>query len=221
MRTSQEARTRRRRQAGLITVAIAGAAIFAWVATQVFSGATMTLDANVRALVHGRSTATMTAAMKGITVLGSGNVWAPLALIAIAAIRSAAMRAIAIPLAVTASGAGILDQILKHLLPRVRPAPFFEVAMPRFSSFPSGHALLALSLYGMLAWLIASRLSSVTGRACVWTAAAALILAVGFSRVYLGVHHFTDVVAGYAAGAVWLSVVFMAMHGTRTGARRL
>jgi membrane-associated phospholipid phosphatase len=101
-------------------------------------------------------------------------------------------------------------EILKLLLPRARPMPFFGIAPSALSSFPSGHALFAVSLYGTLAWQIASRLTGACRRAGVWVGASVLILAIGSSRVYLGVHYLSDVLAGYAAGIAWASAVLLA-----------
>ena len=73
--------------------------------------------------------------------------------------------------------------------------------------FPSGHALLSFCLYGVLAAVLAARLKGRRARALVWAAAALLVLLVGLSRLYLGVHYPSDVLAGYAAAFVWVVAV--------------
>ena len=104
------------------------------------------------------------------------------------------------------AGGGLLDALLKLAIRRPRP-PDAARFLPHASwSFPSGHAMVSLVAYGMLAYLLvllwahrrSVQLSVVLG-------AALLVVAIGMSRLYLGVHHFSDVVAGYAAGALWLS----------------
>ena len=103
-------------------------------------------------------------------------------------------------------GAGILDQVLKEAIQRPRPAYAAAILHGHSFSFPSGHALASLVAYGMTAYfVIVLWLRDVPGRSVGTVAAAILILAIGVSRLYLGVHYFTDVIAGYAAGAVWLS----------------
>ena len=86
-------------------------------------------------------------------------------------------------------GGGILNQVLKRIFERVRPDIFPVIAESGYS-FPSGHAMGAICFYGILAYF--------AGLAGIY------ILLIGLSRVYLGVHYPTDILAGYAAGATWL-----------------
>src|SRR5205823_14113617 len=73
-------------------------------------------------------------------------------------------------------------------------------------SFPSGHAMGSLIGYGMLAYvLVVLRFHRRSTQISVLLGAALLIMAVGVSRLYLGVHYFSDVVGGYAAGLLWLA----------------
>ncbi len=71
-----------------------------------------------------------------------------------------------------------------------------------FYSFPSGHAMVSLVIYGMLSYLLATRFHR--KRKSILSVTILLIAAIGLSRLYLGVHWPTDVIAGYAAGLVWL-----------------
>jgi undecaprenyl-diphosphatase len=103
-------------------------------------------------------------------------------------------------------GAGILDWALKVAVQRPRPAYAAAILHGHSFSFPSGHALASLVAYGMTAYfVIALRTKQASSRSTVTCLATILIFAIGVSRLYLGVHYFTDVIAGYAAGAVWLS----------------
>jgi len=208
--TNRAAHRARRQPRCLGALCVVGVASFVWVAVQVFTAAPLAVDGAARAFAQQRSTPALTAAMQAITVLGSVSVAPALVLMALAAVRWPALRGFAVPILVAAAGAGLLDEILKLLLPRARPMPFFGIAPSALSSFPSGHALFAVSLYGTLAWQIASRLTGACRRACVWVGASVLILAVGSSRVCLGVHYLSDVLAGYAAGIAWASAVLLA-----------
>jgi undecaprenyl-diphosphatase len=102
-----------------------------------------------------------------------------------------------------AAGSGALSVALKLLIQRPRPA----VATVHLGSwsFPSGHAMASLITYGMLAYLLLQRTPRPGPRLAILSAAALLIAAIGFSRLYLGLHYFSDVVGGYAAGTVWLT----------------
>jgi len=92
--------------------------------------------------------------------------------------------------------------MLKHLFERARPEAFQIVAESGFS-FPSGHAMVSLCFYGIVAFLIV-RKRSLQWRIAGAVVATLLIVGIGVSRIYLGVHYPSDVVAGYAAGATWL-----------------
>lgn len=103
-------------------------------------------------------------------------------------------------------GAGILDWSLKVAVHRPRPAYAVAILHGHSFSFPSGHALASLLAYGMTAYfVIVLKVKESSSRTTVICVAMILVLAIGVSRLYLGVHYFTDVVAGYAVGAVWLS----------------
>ncbi len=103
-------------------------------------------------------------------------------------------------------GASVLNSILKAIIHRPRPVYAAAYLHTYTYSFPSGHAMGSLIGYGMLAYLLivlwTERRSTRLG---VIAVTAVLVLAIGMSRLYLGVHYFSDVVGGFAAGVVWLS----------------
>ncbi len=105
------------------------------------------------------------------------------------------------------AGAAVLTVILKNIIQRPRPVDAANFLYGTSFSFPSGHALGSLVGYGMLAYVIGYLwIDSVRGRVRLAIATVVLVAAIGISRLYLGVHYFSDVVAGYAVGILWLSV---------------
>jgi undecaprenyl-diphosphatase len=114
-------------------------------------------------------------------------------------------------------GAQLQNNVLKDLFQRTRPTPLVGLIAAQAFSFPSGHAMVAAAFYlfvGYVSWrLLRGRLRV----ACV-TAIVVVVLVVGLSRLYLGVHYFTDVVAGYLAGLAWANAVIIG--GTLLGRRR-
>jgi undecaprenyl-diphosphatase len=113
------------------------------------------------------------------------------------------------------AGSELLAWALKHAMHRERP--IFEVAYATEGSFsfPSSHVLGALVGYGMIAYFVFCLTASRLWRALAVALAAMLVLAVGYSRLYLGLHFFSDVVGGLAAGAVWLTTCITALEVAR------
>lgn len=111
------------------------------------------------------------------------------------------------------AGVGLLDDALKVAIHRPRPDDFPAlIPQPSSWSFPSGHAMTALVGYGMLAYVLLLVTKTHRTRVVIVIGAAVLILIIGLSRLYLGVHYFSDVVGGYAAGVVWLSICIGAVE---------
>ncbi|GJM29094.1 MAG: phosphatidylglycerophosphatase B [Cyclobacteriaceae bacterium] len=101
--------------------------------------------------------------------------------------------------------AALLNIILKFAIDRQRPQGV-EIIDAGGLSFPSGHAMGSFAFYGFLIFLVWAHIKSRPKRIILSIALAGLILLIGFTRVYLGVHYPSDVVAGYAAGLSWLAI---------------
>jgi membrane protein DedA with SNARE-associated domain/membrane-associated phospholipid phosphatase len=110
------------------------------------------------------------------------------------------------------AGSSILTNIVKALVDRPRPPAATQLVEAARSSFPSGHVSESTAVYGMLAVLIAGATRSWRSRVAVWTGTVVLLLLIGVSRLYLGVHWLTDVVGGYALGAMWMVAMLMPVH---------
>ena len=183
---------------------------FAWLGREMLAGDTLRFDQSVRAWVHQLASPAMTRAMTVISALGYGALIVEL-IIAVAIFSWLRWRRAAIWLAIAMTGALLLDLTLKYVYRRQRPSAFFGVA-PDTYSFPSGHALCSLCFYGVMAGLLSARIKSLPWRIALWAAAGLLIIAIGLSRIYLGVHYPSDVVAGYLAAAVWVTAVIVLDH---------
>jgi undecaprenyl-diphosphatase len=105
-------------------------------------------------------------------------------------------------LVVSLTGAAATGYVLKVLVGRLRPDGLIPAIVETGFSFPSGHAVASMAFYGFLAFLISRRYPEY--RKIVLTFAAIIILTIGASRLYLGVHFPSDVLGGYALGALWL-----------------
>lgn len=113
-------------------------------------------------------------------------------------------------------GSGLLDGALKLAIRRPRPELAANFLSHLSWSFPSGHSMASMVTYGMVAYLV---ILAVKGRKPLQIAislcAVLLILSIGFSRLYLGVHYFSDVLGGFTAGALWLSACISGLEVAR------
>ena len=202
-----------------MTISISTIVLFSWIADEMLEGDTARFDESIRSLVHSFASPTLTHLMFGMSFMGAAGMIA-LLLVAVGLFAwKRWWRGIGW-LLITMLGATILDITLKHGFHRARPEPFFGT-LPQTYSFPSGHSLFSFCFYGVLAGLINARIRSWWLRIVLFVTAATMIGMIGLSRVYLGVHYPSDVVAGYLAGAIWVSTMVVAdrLRRTRQGVK--
>jgi membrane-associated phospholipid phosphatase len=190
--------------------AVAALVIFAWLAESVLRGQTLRLDGFVRGTVHSWATPGLTAVLRSITQLGSARVLITFCVVLIASLLWTGRKRAAMVFAIGASGSELLNELLKQLFHRARPDPFFGFAEPPDYSFPSGHAVMSCCIYGVAAAIVTTRIESHLGKVLVWAGAALLAALIGLSRIYLGVHYPSDVIAGFAAAIVWVTALWVA-----------
>jgi membrane-associated phospholipid phosphatase len=107
---------------------------------------------------------------------------------------------------VSTGGAMAINTILKNIFQRQRPQELARrIKLPKSHSFPSGHSLLSAATYPIVIHHLVER-RSMPVQAVAHTMAGVVILSVGFSRVYFGVHFPSDVLGGFAAGFGWLGI---------------
>jgi undecaprenyl-diphosphatase len=204
--------------------AVGALLFFGWLAGAVLRGQTLEMDGAIRNAVHTWASPRLTQAMLGVTELGAPSVLVPLGLLVAWRLYVTGRRRAAAIFAVAAVGAESLDIVLKVVFRRARPEAFFGYAQPLGYSFPSGHSIVSCCFYGVTAAILTVRMRSLAARIATWTVAALLVAAIGFSRVYLGVHYPTDVLAGYVAGIIWVAAVRLAyeirLRRGRTRAQR-
>jgi undecaprenyl-diphosphatase len=187
--------------------------LFAWLGNEMLQGDTQHFDQMIREWVHRYASPGMTSAMNAISLLGYNILIVELA-IALAIFAWLRWRRALLWLVVAMTGSLVLDLTLKYIYHRTRPTAYFGMA-PHSYSFPSGHALCSFCFYGVVAGLLSARIKSLALQMVIWCLAAALVIAIGVSRIYLGVHYPSDVVAGYLAATVWVGTVIVLDHVRR------
>ena len=174
----------------------------------VHSATVSAFDKHITSMVVGRRTNALNEVMKAITWLGS---WVALVITAVVVLVLAArgrLRWFAVLLAVVAwAGEAGGVTLAKHVVNRQRPPADIRLITAHGWSWPSGHTATAVLLFSVLAMVVTRFVCSRRTRVASWFAAAIAIGAVGFSRIELGVHWTTDVVASLVFVSVWLLVI--------------
>lgn len=178
----------------------AALAAFLVLAHEVNGGETLRFDAAVFYYFQARQSSAGHALMTLVSLPASGWAISAVSLTCVLIFwRKPAWRMEALSLLLAGPGGQGIVYGLKALFHRARPETAFAALG---YSFPSGHAFAAVTLYGMLAYWLARGIPRYRG--WIWAAAILLVLLIGFSRIYLGVHYASDVAAGFAAGLPWL-----------------
>lgn len=150
----------------------------------------------------------LTFCMKGITYLSSSFVILPLTFVLLFLLKNKKQK---IGIICNIGGIVFLNQILKRILKRNRPN-IYPLLIVSGYSFPSGHAMVSLAFYGFLTMLIYQQCTSKKRKRIAELATILLILLIGFSRIYLGVHYASDVIAGYLCAICYLFLFNKAYH---------
>jgi membrane-associated phospholipid phosphatase len=197
----------------LLLLLIVAACVFGAIAEDVVTGDPLTItDARFSAWLHEHSVASLTRFLLVVTHIHStlGVTAMTLAVCAYLWIKRLRVQVLILTLAVF--GGMLLNALLKRVF--VRPRPKFENPLLTLTSysFPSGHTMMATVFYGTLCFVVMTRVRGWRRRALASFVSAFLILLVGFSRIYLGVHYLSDVLAAIAEGLAWLAFCVIAVE---------
>ena len=179
---------------------------FVELADEVVEGESRAFDRAVLLWIHSTFPGWLNEPMRLITALGYYWFVLPLLVVVVFLFYRRGWRLSAVLLSVSTAGSILLTTILKAVFERARPELFNSGYHASFYSFPSGHATVAVGFYGMLTLILAYRLRGFA-RWAVLLSGVLIVLLIGFSRLYLGVHYPTDVLAGYLSALLWLVCV--------------
>ncbi len=153
---------------------------------------------------HQLANPTLDNLMVPITQLGNPVFVIPVATLTLGILVGSRRKSAALMFAIACLGGVILNTGLKLVFTKPRPELWHRLIVETSYSYPSGHALGSMVLYGMIAYLLSQRYPKFSS--IIYVAAAGLILTICFSRLYLGVHWPTDIMAGLGIGLLWLIV---------------
>ncbi len=190
-----------------LLISLAALWLFAGITEDVIHHDPLTrLDLSFADWLHSQTTPLGNAIFNAISLIGSPGVVGALGLTVTVILFVKRQRTMLLGWIAAFAGTGFLNWSLKLAIHRPRPSYSLQYLHGESFSFPSGHAMGSLVAYGMLAYVLNTLWIKDRGRkTLVVVLTAVLVLAIGVSRLYLGVHYFSDVVGGYAAGLVWLA----------------
>ncbi|MGP1384125.1 MAG: phosphatase PAP2 family protein [Thainema sp.] len=172
-------------------------------AEEVLEQEAFAFDESVLLWINQFSNPVLDQVMLAVTRLGDPHVVVPLTCIGFIWFWWQWRWRVAVIFAVNCLGGAVLSNGLKLFFSKPRPQLWAQLITETSYSFPSGHALGSMVLYGFSAFLLAQHFAEY--KHLIYGLAVLLISSIGFSRLYLGVHWPTDVLAGYSVGFLWIS----------------
>ncbi|WP_437634724.1 phosphatase PAP2 family protein [Sorangium sp. So ce854] len=192
------------------------ALVFVALAEAVSGGSPLVqVDLALARALYGATSSAGVAALGAFTHLGSGWALTVVALVVAAVLLGRRARVLAVGWLIALAGGGLLNYALKALFARPRPSFDDPLAVAAGWSFPSGHSMATFVTFGMLSYLGILFARTLRVRVAIVALAMSWTVAMGFSRMYLGVHYLSDVLAGFAAGSMWLAVCISGIEVAR------
>jgi undecaprenyl-diphosphatase len=201
-------------------IAIVFTWIFSEIAEKVRRGSTQPFDEAVMRWIANHQYPQLQAVMLEITSLGTGTVVAMIVFVAGMFLWLNKHKHSAILLIAATIGGLVLDNLLKIGFNRPRPQIFKWGTYAVSSSFPSGHAMSSIIVYGTVAYLAARLQRDVRSRILTMVMAGVIILAICASRMYLGVHYPSDIAAGLVIGLAWSGFCMAVLEAAQLYAKR-
>ncbi|HVU14123.1 MAG TPA: phosphatase PAP2 family protein [Phototrophicaceae bacterium] len=184
---------------------------FVHLISEVFREQETQLDQAVANAVHAAATPDATRFFLTATMLGFQVLWGIGVLVGLYFLLKRQWIRLGVWIVALAGGEA-LDFLLKLWFNRPRPYFADPIAVALYSSFPSGHATMSVITYGLLIYFANITLKRAWMRVVSSAALILIVLLIGVSRIYLGVHYLTDVLAGFAMGGLWLIFCVSALN---------
>ena len=189
----------------LLSLLSTGVFAFIWEQVKDKDRVSTAFDRAVLTWMHLHQVPWVTTVAKGLAFMGSPPVIVGMAVVgAVIGLFWKKVRGAAWTLPLAVLGAGVIIQGIKMEFKRPRPTFFSPLLHELGYSFPSGHSLIAIVVYGLLGYFALHLVHSRAAKSAVRTVTVLLILCIGISRPYVQVHYPTDVLAGWTAGLPWL-----------------
>jgi undecaprenyl-diphosphatase len=189
-----------------LIISILSLIVFSFLAFSISAKKTLQFDSAIISFVQGFESPGLTSIMKLFSIIGDTPAVIVLSLVVLLFLYVVLKHRTEMILFVAAIiGSAILNLILKYFFQRARPDIHRLVEIAGYS-FPSGHAMNACTVYTITSFLLWHNISTRAGRTILIIISAMMILSIGISRIYLGVHYPSDVIGGYFASGFWLTI---------------
>jgi membrane-associated phospholipid phosphatase len=199
---------------------VAALVAFAGVAQEMLGRQTQQMDDATLAFLRQASSPTLDWLALGVSMLGS-EVVLVLGLVLLGVFAWQRRWGAFGGLLLVTGGAQVLNDVLKELFHRTRPAPVPGLIEAQQFSFPSGHAMVSAAFYFFLAYLAWRLVVRPFWRSVLVSGLVVLVLLIGLARLYLAAHFLSDVIAGYFAGFLWTDAVILGGRFLKVRRRRL
>lgn len=204
-----------------LSLVMIGAVLFAQLARAMAAGHTRQVDESILRWMAANGSPGLDMFMVEVTALGARLVVWMVVMVASAFLLLNRNRWSAALLWVSMLGAGLINMVMKDFFNRPRPDVFpWRTPHVGNESFPSGHAMTSIVVYGTLGYLLGRLMPTKTTRNATYALAAFVVLLVGGSRLYLGVHYPSDVLGGFMTGAAWAFTCALGLEAVRYFRRR-
>ena len=194
-------------RAGRLSLWLGGAVLafgmFVSITKELIEGDVSAVDSAILLTVARTRSPWLTMAAVDVTALGSTTLvvfFSAFTLVVLLVLRD---RLGALQVLAASAGAAVLTFVTKNVIERIRPEEAQQLVVVSGFSYPSGHSLLTSALYLTIAIIAGRYVRHPGARATIFLAVSAVLIGVGASRVYLGVHYATDVASGISLGAAW------------------
>ncbi len=177
-------------------------AIVAWLCREVWEKEVLSLDRSLLLWIHQFANSQLDGVMLFVTALGDPGIVITVFISTIAWLGMKRRYIDVIRFTIACTGGLLINQVMKLFFAKPRPELWARLISEHSFSFPSGHAVGSMVVYGFIAYILARELPIY--QKSIYVVASILIIAIGFSRLYLGVHYPTDIIAGYGVGILWL-----------------
>jgi len=176
--------------------------IVAWLCTEVWEKEVFSFDRSFLLWIHQFANSQLDRIFLFFTALGNPPTVVTIFIMTIAWLAMKRRYSDGIRFTIVCAGGVLIDRVMKLFFAKPRPELWHRLITETSFSFPSGHAVGSMVVYGFIAYILAKEMQQ--HKQYIYAAASLLIIAIGLSRLYLGVHYPTDIIAGYGIGFLWL-----------------